>query len=180
MSLLQTKIPDDAESSFTLCRVYFISCMTNNFWGTPIHVTLSQVLTVLFFHPHLDAAQMKLSSFTVKSLSFSLSICWRRTGGKHTWMFLHQVFVGNTRMKPQDCFMCGIRNWESWRYFKDWKCFKSPLSMNQLSKPPQRWLCHCQHTTSLLPQTSLPPPQDRFLTLAQVPVIRVTFYLPQA
>lgn len=57
------------ETSFQGRQLYFILCITNNFWGTSIHLTFRRVCAVLFFQHLLDAAQMKLSSSMVKSQS---------------------------------------------------------------------------------------------------------------
>lgn len=100
----------------------------------------------------------------------SLRAHWRKT---HLDISAPSICWEDKRLKTQDSSTFGKGNGEGW------KGFKSSLSMHGLSKPPRRWLYHCQHIPSLLPQTGPPPPQDGILTVAPTPATRSSLTSPR-
>lgn len=140
------------EHSFILCLVRFLQCSFFSIFWTLLKRSFSPPWSSLLLAFRLWKKHWRKMHLDVSAPS----VCWE-----------------DKTENPRLLSMFGKGNGEGW------KCFRSSLSMNQLSKLPWRRLCHCQHIASLLPQTGPPPPQDGFLTLAPSPVTRSCFASPR-
>lgn len=165
-SLKMQKLPCRVqETSFQGRQMHFITCTTNNFWRTSIHVMFSQVLT-----------QWSFFSICWMLLKWSFLPPWSSLSLPH-FQFVEEALEENTL----GCFctecLLESEDWNS-KLFHGWKRKLRRLEMLQiLSEHEPLVKTASEVALSLLTHCYSPAAdgQDEFLTPARKPVMRSRF-----